>query len=548
MAQAPESQAPAAERNPILVAVVGVLEQGWDPSILRDVVERSRTELVSLWDEVEATAAGLAPSVQSASAPQVAAIAQAIAVYGNGLALIEQYLGDGQAITLSRGAEFVRRASIQLDQGLADLRNAALAAMGPSDMPDYNALHRVYARHVELGVDADDVMARAVERMSDQADTSISQAQELPASPERETLLTHYKNHLRACQVLLGHVKAGRLDLLERAMRDLEQALLAVRDAIPRIRMSLRTASPTRSPMVNYVIAMVGDLVRGNVTDQALRDALDQLDASFQVTRRQFEGIASSYSGSATMQEEAERVLEAFALEETAIQQLYTFFESRDGVLLGDSCRKLEDAMRQLDTSQASFMALAEREGKIPCMRCGVYNEGDHRRCSSCGGALIQSSESLPSSTFQFVEHPDAARVATDAPVGENVGILLVAVNRVAEGAISPEEFEREITRFEGTLEAHANPPRNYPLVQVESLPADQRARYEQALDACVRADDEFREGLDQLRLGLQLYRAFLADPQTIHLEEGTRHIWEGNGKMHEVQQISRTVRELLPT
>lgn len=532
-------------RNPLLDAIMSVVNDGQNASIIRPVLERANKELANLRVEVSETVEGLQPRIREACTAQIQQVNQAFTLYEGGLTTISSHFADGQTYTLVRGGEIVRRASFQLNDGLFNLRNQALVAMGPTDIPDYNFIHQLYEKVKSGEIERDGNFFHAVDRARRLAQVAMGQVARQPASPERELVRNAYQQNVGACDLLLQFVKEGRPELLEKGIEDFRQSLVAIRDLIPQMQMRLRTAGPTSSPMANFVLSLAVELASGAIPDQVLRDALGQLKANFEDLKRQFEGMARGHIDSVLVQEEAERMREALALEEEAIDTFYRFFEIREGLLLGQASNALIEAIKQLDTAQKAFMEIADREGKTLCVRCSHYNERDRRTCEKCGAKLLQPAETGVMSTLEFSEQLSEAQGASDEiPVGENIERIFMAVNQVAENEISLEQFASELAWMEGVVEHYAASVGTRPLTKTDSVAVDQREHYEHISALNQEADAKFEQAVAYFREGLSRYRTFLEDQDKNHLLEGTRSVWEANKRLHEVQTMTASLRE----
>lgn len=542
MAQAGPTGEP---RNPILDAIMEVVNEGGDATLLRPVLDRANEELVALQAEVDETVQGLQPHVREACTAQIQQVHQAMTLYEGGLTTTEQYFTDGETHTLVRGGEMVRRASFLLNDGLFNLRNQALVAMGPTDIPDYNFIHHLYEKVRTGEIERDGNFFNAVDRAQKMARIALGQVSGQPASPERDLLRDAYQRNVGACDMLLAYVKEGRSELLEKGIEDFRHSLTHIRDLIPQMQMRMRTAGPTPNPIANFVINLTVELAAGNIPDHALRDALDQLKANYENLKRQFESVARGHIDSVLIQEEADKVRAALALEEAAIESYERFFEVREGLLLGQASNLLVDAMTQLDAAQKAFTDIADREGKILCVRCSHYNERDRGICGKCGAKLLQAVETSVMSTLEVSEQLSSARGDDEnIPVGENIARIFTAVNRVAENEITLEAFDAELTWMEEVVEHYASTVGAQPPVKPDSLPADQREQAEALSALNQQVDAQFREAVEYFRDGLTRYRRFLEDQEKDHLIEGTRSVWEANKRLHAVAQITAPLRE----
>lgn len=542
MAQAQPSGEP---RNPILDAIMEVVNEGRDASVLRPVLQRASEELIALRAEVDETVQGLQPKVREACTSQIQQVSQAMTLYGGGLTTIEQHFTDRETYTLVRGGELVRRASFLLNDGLFNLRNQALVAMGPTDIPDYNFIHHLYEKVKSGEIERDGNFFNAVDRAQKMARIASNQVSSQPASPERDLVRDAYQRNVSACDMMLVYVKEGRSELLEKGIEDFRESLTHIRDLIPQMQMRMRTAGPTPNPIANFLINLTVEFAAGNIPEQFLRDALDQLKANYETLKRQFESVARGHIDSVLIQEEADKVRAALALEEAAIDSYERFFEVREGLLLGQASNQLVEAMTQLDAAQKAFTDIADREGKILCVRCSHYNERDRGICGKCGAKLLQAVETSVMSTMEVSEQLSSARGDDqNIPVGENIERIFAAVNRVAENELTLEEFEAELAWMESVVDHYASTVGAQPPVKTDSLSADQREQAAEVSAINEQVDAQFREAVEYFREGLARYRCFLDDQEKDHLVEGTRSVWEANKRLYAVQQLSAPLRE----
>ena len=536
---------PGEPRNPILDAIMEVVNEGRDAAILRPVLDRAREELTALREEVGETVQGLQPKVREACMAQIEQVGQAMTLYEGGLTTLEQHFTDGETYTLVRGGELVRRASFLLNDGLFNLRNQALVAMGPTDIPDYNFVHHLYEKVKSGEIERDGNFFNAVDRAQKMASVALNQVSSQPASAERDMVANAYRRNVEACNLLLQYVKEGRPELLEKGIEDFRDTLTQVRDLIPQMQMRMRSAGPTANPMANFVINLAVELAAGNIPDHVLREALEQLKANFENLKRQFESVARGHIDSVLLQEEAAKVREALDLEQAAIDSYERFFESREGLLLGQGSNQLVDAIARLDAAQKAFTEIADREGKILCVRCSHYNERDRGTCGKCGAKLLQPAETSVMSTMEVSEQLSSARGGDEnIPVGENIERIFAAVNQVAENEISLEDFEAELAWMEGVVEHYASSVGAKPQIKPDTVPADQREQAEEVSAINQQVDAQFREAVEYFREGLARYRRFLDDQEKDHLVEGTRSVWEANKRLHAVQQMTAPLRD----
>lgn len=540
MADATGTEQASRLRNPILDAIVAVLNEGKDASLIQKALEQGRSELGELKAELHGTIEGLEAHVRQAVAPQIQQTEDALGVYEGGLDLMHEFLQTRVSQTLMRGGEWVRRGNIQVNEALYSLRNGALVAMGPTDIPDFNFLHRLYTKVKKGDAPRDANFKMGVERLHENAVMAQRQATALPPSADRDLVLATYRRHVEGLDMLVRFIQNGDEGLLEKGMEEVRKGFEAIREMIPAMHMKQRTQGPTKSPVANFALHLAMELAAGQVSDGAFKDALDQLKGSYEATRREFEATARSHTDSVLLTEEAHKVREALEEEGAAIDMFYRFFDVREGLMLGAASTRLKEAVDRLNESYKTFMEIAEREGKTLCFKCHHYNERDRRTCEKCGAMLIQQAETSVQSTFAVQVGADEGLPSPESeqqvPLYENIARIFDAVNKVTDGQITLEEFQAEIDWMESMVETHANAYTSRPVVKADTVPGEQREAFDELSAATEKAEQDFQEAVAQMREGVSQFRQYMEDGEKDHLVEGTRAVWVANGKLHEVQ------------
>jgi len=533
------------DRNPILEAIVKVVEHGESPAALQELVSRARAEMAVLRQEVQSNFDGLDAHVQSACANDFEQVNLSLNVYEDGLVLIELFFQDNNINTLTRGGESVRRGNHLVNEMLLNFRNNALAAMGPTNIPDYNLLHSHYLR-VQRGEARDRGFANLVDRFWNQCGIAGEEVFGQPPSEVRDTLLALYRRHFEALKLLKKYVEEGREELLEKGMVDVRETFTELRDTLPQMQMKLRSGVPTRMPVVNFVINMAVEVAGGRMGDKVLQDALEQLRDLYNSMNRQFESVARGHIDSVLISEEAQKVRAAFEEMSTAIGYLDRYFDERRAELLLAGSNALVAAADQLHRSYETFQEIADREGKTLCVKCSHYNEKSRRTCEKCGAMLLQAAETGVASTFQYQVGDAPAEGAGgdgEIPMPDNVRRIFEAVNKVAEAEISLEDFATEIAWLEGVVEEHSH-AYTRPVINIDTVPAEKKEEVRRLMALNLEAERELQEGADSFRRGLALYRQFIDDANKDNLTEGTRIIWEGARLLHSVQQKMAPLKE----
>lgn len=528
---------PPSTGNQLIDLILGVVERNQPADELRAALTAAHQSLVSLRQETSEQYQSQTEMVAQICKHPFERVQQAIEVYQRALSTTEEYFSDHQALTLIRGSESIRRARYLLDQALMDFRNIMLTAMGPSIVPDFNLLHMHYTRWESGQTAAIGALQSVLDRFIHSCAQAGNEAWEAPDSEVRDEMVALYGKHLKGLQQARTAVSEGQLEAFKAALDGLANTFDDLRTTLPTMQVKLRSLGPTKMPVANYVLQIAMEVAAGRMGDGPLRDALAQLRENRQNLQRQLDTIARGRIDSVLVTEEADKVRQALVDQDAAMNGIERFFDLRQVPALGAACSALADAVERLHTSYETFQQIAEREGKTLCVRCQHYNENQRRNCTKCGAPLLVPAETGAVSTFQIHVGDATSNGAADIPVPDNVAHLFEAVNQVAEGQISHEEFEAVVAWMEETVETHAHSYGAIPVIKPELVPAKDRERVEQILEMTRHAEVELHEAADLYRKGLARMRRYLDDTDKAHLVEACKIIWAGTHKIHAIQE-----------
>ncbi len=513
-----------AEENARLVDVIKAVAEGRaGEEELRRALEAGRATLEDHRRSIQEVYEGLGPESQEAVADLMETAGEFFTILHDNLERVESYLETGDRNQLFIGGTQIDRATGQMNLLLLDFRNQALLAQGPTGIPTLNdliALHQSFQEDPMEGFGAfrDAVQA---ERM-----LAVGNLQDLDHEPDLDevhALRNAFDVHLRCMNRLAFALDDKDLDAIDDEMERCHKTFERVQELIPIATMALRGQGATAFPDINMILNLTRDLESAQTSDTLLLNALESLEENFGQTRESLMAMSGTESDSVLIKEELERALDALDGIEEAIEDYYEFFEVREILVLQSAADNLEASAVQLQSAFEAFQEIAEREGKVPCVRCAHFNMPDRTSCENCGASLPKKAGVVAASTFSTAEGPAANQ--HQPVVTPNLKKLYEAVNAVANEEISVDEFSEVVEWFANLIQTNAE---NAPPVPDE-YPNDEQKR------AVAEVYRLFDEGVDDMLKGADFFREYIQDGFRAQLESGVKEVDKGARKIDTV-------------
>lgn len=420
--------------------------------------------------------------------------------------------------------EMIARASFQLNQCFAEFRNHALAALGPTDIPNLNHIISVKndflaepdEHHRRLFQESIDV-----ERMT--THQGVRDLLKEPQIPEVVALTNSFMAHMANLNRLTEDLeKLGTEADYGAHFMALEMGFRELGDKIPMVNVALRAQGETEFPDLNYLLNTITEAEQGNVSDGVLAQALQTAETNFLHT---FETLKAglSVTESALAKEEIQAAIASFEDFQAGVDAVYRFMVERELIRISQARGFLKDFATRLSSHKEKLKELEALEGKATCPRCSTVNDSDRQRCTSCGFPLPQNVGSTTTTTFQAKEQ---GGLQTDEPdedllLTSNLVKLYEAVNGVHDGSVDDAAFLAEIEKFETLVNASVNTLPAEPTVD-----AGQQSAVNQVYDA-------FEEGVELFRQGTEMLRGYLDSRDEDALKQGVKTIDQGAKKVN---------------
>ena len=530
-------------KDHILVRTIdAVLNGEADSKRLQAVVADCRVSLDTQHSEFRESMAGLAPEVRTPCESLIEGAEEVFDQFSQSFGLIEQFVQTGNRELLLSAGAMVDRLAFQMNAVQLEIRNRALSLMGPTPIPNLNLLIRAHDVYRQ-GQDQIGRLLELVEAEIFSGVASVANLEHSPVTPEVVILKEAFQAHTEFMKNLARAVSQDQKDKVARLMESVHVSFEDIGEKMGPAASSLRAEGETKSPQVNVVLSLTQDVAKGDRPEQALADALAILREDIKQTKIQFEAIASRPAGSALVDEEIERAREAIELQESSLKEYDEFFAQRDEIFLQAGAANLKRSADALYMCYEELQAIADREGKTLCLKCGHYNPSNRSRCEKCGGPLPAVVTDQSNTTFETAEgDPRAGQVQHGPILTPNLIRLYKAVNSIAEAEITQEAFLAELTWFEGILDDNCEYEVEEP--DMEKMTEEEKATAEQTIKAIQEMEEAFRGGFQDLETGIGLFRKYIESEDKTDLEEGVKLCDQGARKLAAVQGATQKTAE----
>lgn len=528
-------------KDHLLVRTIqAVLEGQADAARLQKVLSDSRNSLATEHAGFNEVVGGLGEELSQACGPLLGQAEELFQQFSAALDLVEEYLKTSDKEFLFSANSLVDRVVTQINAVQLEIRNRVLTAQGPTDIPNLNLLIRAHGDYKEGRDPKGERLLDIIDAEIFHGVSSIENIKHSPQTPEMLAMSDALAAHVEGMKRLGSAVVKEAKDKVVIELKRAEHTFQEMKSRIAPATMSVRLEGPTKAPVVNNVLSLTEEMLRGSVPDIALVDALHLAEKEFKEMRTQFDTLTQRQATSVLVTEEVERAREAFELQEAALKEYEEFFANREIAFAQAAAAKLKRSTQALYMCYEELQAIAEREGKTPCFRCNHYNTPNRSRCEKCGAALPAMVQEESSSTFETAEADPMGSHDSKKPVlTPNFVRLYTAVNGAADGTLSDEAFLAEIAWFEDLLKKNSEFDVAEP--DLESMSEEERANAEQTLKAIQDTEDMFRSGYENLQEALKLFREFVESRETGDLEDGVKLCDQGARKLAAVKAATQT-------
>ena len=487
--------------NPLLDTVKKVLEGQAPAAALEEKVVETRRSLEEMHADYQQKMQELTGFQLEATEEPRALVEEAFAAYGKALDL----LSTGQEDDLFRGGDLALRSGELLESAFLGVRNGALVAAGPTDLPQLNLLLHAL-EEADRGPEGLETLTRVARQESALSQAARWRAARMPDLPERGAFDRALASHLELMEELAQAADApARQALIPR----LQPSFEALRDLGSALELAARAHGPTASPQVNLALALMRDLEGGLPVEAPLAETLQALAGQVEALRQSL----------ATPPEEApeaevQEIRSAVEGCERAFQGFDDFLRSRDTLILKAARLALTEAADALHGAYQALQQIAEERTRVRCIRCSTPNDPGRSACSACGAVLPATARTSSSFEAFSGEEDPARRLDHGSP---NLKRICEAARQAAEGLLGQEAFSGEVAWFEGLVEREAT--------SMASIPAE------------TPEAQEYWQGVEDLQQAVACFRDYLEGAGEECLVAGIRWCEAGGERLVHVQE-----------
>jgi tetratricopeptide (TPR) repeat protein len=418
----------------------------------------------------------------------------------------------------------------RLNQEFMRFREAALVAFGPSGHSGINLLIHNLRLPPDVPFSADEFIENA-DLQYILAGGMVEHLETLPPLPGREGLLRFQRDFMSLLLEL--HASPSLDNSVIRAAFAEKLEKMGERHCYIDINAINRAFSqePTTMPFANLLINCSSPAEKGIMDKELLlfiiRDFRDL------ILNQQLAGdtLNRETTPDAQARQEGEKIMEALGLLQAAIEQYERIVTLDQWDELADAEEALTRAALLFEGALLVLKEFADREGRVPCIRCGTYNEPGDSKCYSCGAMIpMVIKEKIPA--LNIVEGEEGrGEMKNQNQMTANIFRLFDAADALSEGMISREEFvalvmelEKIVTRSQAAL--------------TKSPPAPEGPEGAAIKAALDEAHGLWGDAIKDFKAGLELFRDFSGSLSTVPMESAKERILQGMEKLKTVQAL----------
>ena len=190
------------------------------------------------------------------------------------------------------------------------------------------------------------------------------------------------------------------------------------------------------------------------------------------------------------------------------------------------AAEELQQASSDLDRLASAVRDIADREGRVPCVRCGHWSRPDRPLCEACGARLPRVAELRAQNVDVLAE--DGGLPEPEPQMTENLARLLELASAAAADAGARAALESEVTQMEALLaEAKVDAEIDNPRAALRT-PAQ--------WEAFERTRALYRQAIADCEMGLSMLRQFAHNGGNHRLDAAGHLLCQGAANMQRVQ------------
>lgn len=415
---------------------------------------------------------------------------------------------------------------------------------GPTEMPMVNALYRA-KEQVFLGAIGKEVFQNLIHNIVTNTNVAIAELQQDKQAPEgyaRDTLIRAYERFADDVEALEPVIEVGE-GAVDAALEDVVDTGRAVRKAMEAYTMHRATDGPSKMAHANFVLNMASLWREERLPQEVFCRGMEVFRKSTDDLWHEIEGIATIPCEGQGIGEQMDCARKAFESHFAALD-MFQRCVNGENELYEEAFNMLVSAANSLADCKEMFDKMGETVGKIPCVRCGSFNEPGNRSCASCGAHLfVPSSFDGSSSTLSFQEDGGQVQYGGELVMTKNLVKVFETVNRAAENRITADEYASVLDWFRQLVEDNLINMPPEPELDDSSLNEEEKQQLWAIQEQIAGAREEIDAGAHGMVNAIETLREFITDTNSWHLVEGVRELRDASIV---VQKSAREVEELV--
>jgi len=535
------------DKDILLSIIKEVIKDEVGASELQRAVEESQRRLRETERSFDETYSAQPQNVHDACAEIAETIYGLFGEYETALSNLSEYAHtfDKEILTISE--EILPEITSKLNEAFFNFRQTALTAMGPTLIPGANLLIST-AKKILAGQDLGELLDKQISLEGYAAEGIL---EEFGDNPEDAHLADFFEHYLDWIDVLSSINESGSVKNLEswiKGMIDLAHAYGLTLTETAEYEAGDRILA--ESPLAGAVITGARKLAEGKISTEEFLEHLKALRTQLDTLKFNYKMITGKPPASSRLEEEASLVGDTLQAFEEALDQYSYFIESRNRGVLEKAEETLIGVLEEFKESLEVFKELAEQEGKVPCIKCGHYNDPKSKICEKCSAMLPSANEDM--GLGLNLVNKDIQQEPTfmqDTVMTDKVQELFTLAMQVSENKTPPEDLIKKINSFDESI-GHANrlvETLRQQKAKIE-IPMTKEDEEEAEVDLSglsesdrlfLEVSNTFEAGVKEFKEGLDLLREFAEAGSVEAMQNGISSIWQGMGKLQLVQRVS---------
>ena len=500
------------------------------------IVDKTQKEVVAKLEEGGNECLEIAPEI-------IEEVKASLEYYNSGLRGILTYIETKDEEAYQQAAEVILNVGID-GRLIFEGYSREEGEMGPTNMPMINVLVRLCDGFIQEAV-TKAAIERTIVNIYVNARVAASDviSNEEANEYQKESLMGAYCDFADTVLELRSVLDDGP-EAMQPYIEDIVNAGTSLRQSVENFTMALATKGDSKLPQVNLIINLAKSWKNGRLDDEAFLKSLEQFRTNIDDLWREIESLVAIPNDCEQIGQQMVGCRAAFEDHFKAIDMLENTVQGQEDSF-DAAIALLLKAADELYASKEGFDSIGEQADKVPCIHCGAYNDPGNRTCSNCGARMLNSTMggAMQTSTMEIQEEGGQVQYGGELVMTKNLVAVFEAVNKVAEGRISGEEYSEVLDWFRNLIEDNLINLPPEPELDGSGLDEEELEQLHVIETQIVNSRAEIDNGARAMLEAVEHLRKFVEDNNSLNLVEGVRELRDASIK---VQRGAREIDELV--